>query len=131
MARFLDTTVLIDILEQKPDVAPIVEYSTETFFTSQLNVFELMVGVFALKENQAKHCESAERLLSRFHILDLTPAAVRLAAQIQGKLYQQGRPINDVDSLIAAIALSNGINIMITRNKKHFEQIKELTVVTY
>lgn len=36
-----------------------------------------------------------------------------------------------MDTLIAAIALSNGITTIITRNKKHFEQIKELNVVTY
>lgn len=76
MAKFLDTTVLIGILEQKSSVAPLIEYSTEPFFTSELNVFELMVGVYALKENQAKRGEYAERLLLRFHILGSTPSTV-------------------------------------------------------
>ena len=46
-------------------------------------------------------------------------------------LKSKGETIEDFDCAIAAILLSNGVNKIITRNKKHFERIKGLTVLKY
>jgi len=53
------------------------------------------------------------------------------AAEIHGELIAKGNKIDNTDSLIAAIALTNNINTIITRNKKHFERIKGIKVETY
>ena len=46
-------------------------------------------------------------------------------------LDKQGLTINQNDCLIASIILKNGFNKILTRNKKHFERIKNLKVVGY
>lgn len=39
--------------------------------------------------------------------------------------------IDHTDSLIAGIALSNGIKEIVTQNKTHFEQFSELKIHSY
>ena len=51
--------------------------------------------------------------------------------QIRSNLWKIGQIIPDRDVMIAAIALSKGENVIVTRNKKDFERIPNLTVETY
>ena len=51
--------------------------------------------------------------------------------QILGTLDKNGQKINDRDVMIAAIAMSKGENTVVTRNKKDFERIPNLTVLSY
>lgn len=132
MAILLDSTALIDILEENPGSSGLAHrLSDEAVFTTRINVFEVLVGVYAMGKHTERRCEQAERLFSRLHVLELDEASTKKAAQIQGMLYQKGKPIDDTDCLTAAIALVHGITKVITRNKKHFEQIEEITVESY
>ncbi|MBI4451599.1 type II toxin-antitoxin system VapC family toxin [Candidatus Woesearchaeota archaeon] len=132
MAKLLDTTALIDILEGEASAEKLLdELDEETTYTSHICVFELLVGVYALPRENERRLEQATRLLSRLHILELSDAAVRKAAQLQGSLYRKGAPINDTDCLIAATGIVNGVTIIVTRNAKHFALIPGITVEKY
>ncbi|MBI4017273.1 MAG: type II toxin-antitoxin system VapC family toxin [Candidatus Aenigmarchaeota archaeon] len=132
MPTLLDSTALIDILEDNPGANTLLEHlKGEAVFTTRINVFEVLVGVYALRQHVEKKLRDAEQLFLRLNILELNEVSAKWAARIQGSLYQQGKPIDDTDCLTAAIALSHGITKIATRNKKHFEQIKQISVETY
>ncbi len=64
-------------------------------------------------------------------IWSLEPDAARLAAEIQRTQMSKGRPVSVRDLFIAASALVNGCNVVITRNVRDFEAIDGLRVETY
>ncbi|MGM0467506.1 MAG: type II toxin-antitoxin system VapC family toxin [Promethearchaeati archaeon] len=53
------------------------------------------------------------------------------SSEIYDELSSRGKIIEANDILIASIMLSNGINKIITRNKRHFERIESLEIITY
>jgi len=56
---------------------------------------------------------------------------VELFGQILGTLDKSGQKINDRDVMIAAIAMSKGENVIVTRNRKDFDRIPGLVTETY
>jgi tRNA(fMet)-specific endonuclease VapC len=66
----------------------------------------------------------------RHRILPFTHAAAIHAADTWADLKQRGQLIGDVDVLIAAIAMSEGL-AAITRNTRHFGRIAGLTVIDW
>ena len=46
-------------------------------------------------------------------------------------MIKKGTIIADADCLIAGIAISKGVNKIVTKNKKHFEHIKGIEVEVY
>ncbi len=131
MAKLLDTTALIDILQGKPELKKVLNLENDALFTTDINVFELFVGIHALKHSVHERVVAAEQLLARLHILGLDTVSARRAACMQGMLYQKGMPITDADCLIAAIAIQQNISTIMTRNKEHFGRIPGITVETY
>ena len=53
------------------------------------------------------------------------------AAKIYNALESKGKLIDANDILIAGIMLSNGINKIITKNVKHFENIEVIEIIPY
>jgi len=51
--------------------------------------------------------------------------------EILSKLDKQDQKIADRDIMIAAIAISKGENVIVTRNRKDFDRIPDLIVQTY
>lgn len=45
--------------------------------------------------------------------------------------FLRGKKIGEVDCLIAAVALSNGIEEIVTENRTHFERISNVKVLSY
>ncbi len=128
-----DTTLLIDFLRGKENAVMMVEEieRSGTLFTTEINVFELMIGIYAGSENVEVHTQKMLGILSKLVVLSLDRLATIRAAKIAGDLIKTGQKIEGTDSLIAGIALSNGINEIVTRNKSHFDRISEIKVITY
>lgn len=63
-------------------------------------------------------------------ILPLTRESVEASSEIYAELRRGGDPIDDIDILIAGIALTNGLSVA-THNEKHFGRIRGLTVVDW
>ena len=128
-----DTTLLIDFLRGKDSAVRMVEEieMSGTLFTTEINVFELMIGIYAGSENVEVHTQKMSGILSKLVVLSLDRLATIRAAKIAGDLIKTGQKIEGTDSLIAGIALSNGINEIVTRNKSHFDRISGIKVITY
>lgn len=128
---FVDTTFLIDFL--RGDQQAIEWYaSVETMvFTSELNIFEFAEGIYRSGRDMPLKFEKLYALVNKMAILPFDRKAALKAAMLSANLTKQGKKIGELDTLIAAIALSNGVNEIVTENKEHFEKIPELKVWTY
>nr|WP_219904307.1 PIN domain-containing protein [Stenomitos frigidus] len=58
-------------------------------------------------------------------ILPLTTESVHQSANLYATLRQRGTPVDDIDLLIAGIAIANNL-VLITHNQRHFSRMKGL-----
>jgi tRNA(fMet)-specific endonuclease VapC len=63
--------------------------------------------------------------LASMEVLPLAEAAAVLAGWIAGELERTGQPIGIADSMIAAIALEHGLEL-VTGNTAHFQRVQQL-----
>ncbi|PKP58996.1 MAG: VapC toxin family PIN domain ribonuclease [Candidatus Altiarchaeales archaeon HGW-Altiarchaeales-1] len=61
------------------------------------------------------------------NILPLTIQSISISGDIYANLRKTGYLIDDIDILIAGIALANNL-VLVTGNEKHFQQIEELEI---
>jgi tRNA(fMet)-specific endonuclease VapC len=86
---------------------------------------ELRFG--AEKAGRPKLTELVEAYLERLAILDWTNDVTIHYARIRSELERSGKPIGNMDLLIAAHAVSQGM-MLVTNNIKHFSSVAGLKV---
>jgi len=120
-----DTDVLIDyLMGTQPVASQVLEYSeSETLQTSAITCFELLSGA-----KEGKRGDKVRHLVATIPVLPLDRAAAAQAAAVRQQLANSGFSIGMADSLIAGIALANGLPLL-TRNRKHFENVEGLRVL--
>jgi len=74
-----------------------------------------------------KQLEVFEDFMSRNTILPLTVNSSKISAKIYAALRQSGNSVDDIDLLIAGIAIENDL-ILVTNNVGHFGRIKDLKI---
>ena len=126
-----DTTLLIDFLRDKPSAVMAVQKYQARLFTTEINIFELIVGVYLSTVPTQRYLEKIRYLESQLVVLPLTRAATLEAGKIAGMLIKNGKKIEGTDSLIAGISMVNGIRDIITLNSGHFGRIPGINVVPY
>ena len=72
-----------------------------------------------------KRKRAIDLVLTQFTVLPWTSAAADIYGPLKDTLKRQGRPIGDMDTLIAAHALVEDL-ILVTHNTRHFEKIPRL-----
>ncbi len=125
----IDTSVLIPFLNGAPDVVDKVrEVSSKTdrIEITIITAYEIMKGAY-LSSKREDNLEDVKEAISNMQILDLTPQACEEASRIFYSLKESGKMISEFDILIAAIAKTNGENIL-TRDR-HFESIKGIDLI--
>ena len=120
-----DTDVLIDFLAATPAIADQVKayVESDTLQTSAISCFELLSGA-----REGKRGDNVRRLVAAIPVLPLDRQAATAAADVRHELERNGLSIGMADSLIAGVALTNGIPLL-TRNRKHFERVHGLQLV--
>lgn len=120
-----DTDVLIDyLMGTQPMASQVLEYSeSETLQTSAITCFELLSGA-----KEGKRGDKVRHLVATIPVLPLDREAATRAAAVRQQLTSSGFSIAMADSLIAGIALANGLPLL-TRNRKHFEHVNGLRVL--
>ncbi len=133
-----DTTFLIDCLRKKTEVKTLLDsYPDEVLYTTEINVFELYLGLYSskiLKNNNKlfkQRKKRLEELLTKFQILSFARKEAIEAAKILGKLTREGQIIDFRDGMIGGIARINGISAVVTKNVDHFKRIENLIVINY
>ncbi|MBI4139504.1 type II toxin-antitoxin system VapC family toxin [Candidatus Woesearchaeota archaeon] len=128
MAKVLDSTFLIDVIRGKNETKKVL--GEKELFTTQINLYEVVRGLFLRNVSTSKVQETL-LVLSDVKTLPLDDDALLLSAEISANLIKMGVAVDDADCLIAGMALSKGVNTIVTRNREHFSRIPEIKVETY
>jgi tRNA(fMet)-specific endonuclease VapC len=92
---------------------------------SMITYYEIISG---LKHRDAcKKTVSFLDFASKNRVLPLTEASVTISANIYAELRKDGKPLDDIDLLIAGVAVANNL-VLVTHNRNHFERIRKLEI---
>ncbi len=131
----LDTNFLIDIIngrEIPEKIQDILKIGVSVSIASP-SITELIKGIHLernLKYVSEEEKKRIELALSSFTILNLDKESAIISGEIEAELENKGEPIGIEDIMIGAIAKHNN-ETLITRNKKHFEKILGLKIISY
>ncbi len=129
----LDTTFLADLFRKNPaadkKLIEFIEANNEISITV-ITIAELYYGAYKSKRADMEKAK-VEQVKQQFSILELNEIGAQKFGELLYRLERDGKKISDRDVLIAAIALSKGENLIVTRNKKDFVRIPGLTVISY
>jgi len=122
----LDTNIVVAHLRGDPIVTQRLAQALPSVEVSSLVVGELIYGAF-VSADPVRARAKLDEFLSSLSVLPFATAAAEAYGRIRASLRRKGTPIGDVDTLIAAAAMSRGATL-VTRNVKHFGQIEELLI---
>lgn len=95
---------------------------------SMITYYEVLSG---LKHQDAKRQLPAFLNFATWHtILPLTQSACEIGSEIYAQQRKMGQTVDDIDILIASIALDNNLTL-VTANQKHFNKINGLSTINW
>lgn len=92
---------------------------------SIITYYEIVSGLTF--KNAEKQLQIFEEFCSTATILNLSKASIQTSAEIYANQRSKEEAVDDIDILIAGIAISNNLTL-ITNNTKHFGKIEGLEV---
>ncbi len=92
---------------------------------SIITYYEVLSGLNF--KNAVNQLEVFERFCKNVRILNLSEESIKISARIYSEQRKSGQVVDDIDILIAGIALANGL-VLVTNNVRHFGKIVDLTV---
>jgi tRNA(fMet)-specific endonuclease VapC len=122
----IDTDILSYFLKGESTVVKNVENYLDAYDfleISLISYYEILSGL--MHKNAYRQLSLFEEFLSEIIILPPTEKSVKISAQIYAQQRISGKPIDDIDLLIAGIAIENDMTL-ITNNMRHFAQIPSL-----
>lgn len=122
----LDTNVVVAFLNGDRSVLRRMRAEIGEIALSTLAVAELDYGA-KVSQKSEENLEKLYRLVDIVQVIPFDVECARRFGTIKSKLRSLGKPTGEVDALIAAIAMAHEA-ILITANKKHFENIQGLKV---
>ena len=90
-----------------------------------ITYYEIISGL--LSRNALRQLAVFEDFISENVVLPLTEKSVKISAELYSSLRQSGKPIDDIDLLIAGVAIENEMTL-ITNNENHFGRIPGLKI---
>src|SRR3989338_128354 len=95
-----DTTLLIDFLRGKKEAIDILQNTqSKGLYTTEINLFELIIGTYAKKQEPEKDVEKIFAMLAQFIVLPLERRATIKAGEIAGTLIKRGQQIEQTDEI--------------------------------
>jgi tRNA(fMet)-specific endonuclease VapC len=128
MSYLLDTDVIIDFLRQNKEAVEKIAALNDVckLNTTIINLCELYEGVY-LSNQQSEQLRVLFNFMSSVDILTPDLDTALTFGLTKTMLKKKGKIIGDFDTLIASIAMTNNL-ILVTRNKKHYENIDGLKI---
>ena len=127
MKYLLDTDWIIDHLRGRLDAITLVQRLSPAGIAVSIITFgEVYEGIYFGNERQ-KHERGFREFLRGAKVLGISRRTARHYARIRGTLRSQGMLIPQPDILIAATAISHGLEL-VTRNLRDFQRIPGLTL---
>jgi tRNA(fMet)-specific endonuclease VapC len=92
---------------------------------SLVTYYEITSGLLA--KNALKQLALFEDFVNENIVLPLTEKSVKISAELYSILRQSGNTLDDIDLLIAGVAIENEM-ILVTNNENHFGRIPGLKI---
>jgi tRNA(fMet)-specific endonuclease VapC len=125
----VDTDWVIHYLNGHAEiVARLQEFGAQGVTLSLIALAELYGGVF-YSHDPGKSEAVLQALLRSVELLELDDETTRIFGRQRGRLRAQGQGIGDFDLLIRATAVRHGLAVL-TNNRRHFELIQDLQVIS-
>ncbi len=128
MSYLLDTNICIYALKHRPPevLARLQEVGRSAVALSVITVLELRQGAEKSQQPEANHAR-LDLFLAPMRVLPFDEEAALAGARLRAHLERLGRRIGDLDSLIAAHAVSRALTL-VTNNLSEFERVPQLQV---
>ena len=124
----MDTDWAIDYLHKTDrTVRRLEELLPDGVGLSVVSLTELYEGL-AKSRNPDADSEALRLFLEAVEVVPLDHAACRVFGEERARLREEGNLIGDMDILIGATAVSNGLTLL-TNNRRHFERMQGLNIV--
>ncbi len=121
----LDTNILIHFFKGNPLVREKMSRAgLEKLAISELSLAELYYGAY-YSQRPLENLAKVDKLRHCLYVLSMEEEASKYFGKIKSTLRKQGNLIEDLDILIAAVALANEL-ILVTNNIKHFDRIENI-----
>jgi predicted nucleic acid-binding protein len=124
---FLDSSVIIDMLEGVPDVVEYVEDRGQPYLTSSLCVFEVIDGEVG---SGSTDVVAVRQEFGGVRALDLNEQIALEAGRMQDQLMDDGERMAARDLLIAATAQSTGDELIVADGDFETRLLTDLMDVT-
>jgi len=132
----LDTKIFSPLMRPLPDlmiVSGLNRQAREDIYTTSVTIFEIRFGLIRLPAGQkcillSKAFEAMLEKNFDGRVLPVDREAAEKAGALPARRQAQGKVIDNMDTLIAGIALSRRASIA-TRNVKHFDDLN-LPIIT-
>lgn len=129
MKYLIDTDWIINHLRGKKEMKNrLKELRPSGIAVSFVSLAELYEGVYHSK-NPEKSQEDMEGLLSQFTPLGIDKKICQIFGKERAQLRKQKKLIDDFDLLTASTALRHNLAVL-TNNRKHFEKIEGLEIIS-
>ena len=129
MEYLVDTDWAIDYLHKaERTVRRLEELLPNGVGLSIVSLAELYEGL-ARSRNPDADAEALRLFLEAVVVVPLDDAACRTFGEERARLREEGNLIGDIDILIGATAVSNGLTLL-TNNRRHFERMTGLNIVS-
>jgi len=124
---FLDSSVIIDLLEGAEGVVDYVESRGDPYFTSTICVFEVIEGRLGGGETDVA---GVRKDFPGVKSLDLTEGIALEALRMQDRLLDDGERMAPRDILVAATARSTGAELVVSDTDFRTRHLEDEMTVT-
>jgi len=121
----LDTNIISYYLKGIENLKEKIASNIDSLSISIISYYEIVSGLQSIDAN--KRITEFEKFCKLIDIINLDKASILTSCKIYTFLEKSGQLIDDIDILIAGIALSNNL-VMVTDNAEHFGRIQGLKV---
>ena len=127
----VDTNILSRFFKNHPVVKANFKSYLSKYSSINLSILTYFEIISGLKHRDAQHqLAMFTAFVKKNTLLHLTEQSVLISGDLYAELRKSGNPIDDIDLLIAGIALENKL-VLVTNNRKHFERIPQLEIVDW
>lgn len=126
MSKYLlDTNIVSFYLKGDESLKEKVLNNIDSIVISIISYYEIVSGLQSINAN--KRIAEFEKFCELVDIVNLDKSSIIASCRIYSTLKRSGNLIDDIDILIAGIAVSNHL-VMVTDNTQYFNRIDDLKV---
>lgn len=127
----LDTCTIIDLFQGDDNLIELIKFLDEEVCLSKTSYFELVFGINPRNKKHLNEEKYYDKIFQNLKVFSLDLNSLKKASRMFWRIKTKGKEIDRTDILIATSFLENNVKKIITKNKKHFSQIKGLKVLDY